>query len=144
VVLGPAGARRHRLLDLGDDAFTVGRPHPMIDPDARADRIVDAARDKDVAVLLLDVVLGRGAHGDPAGVVARAFERARAAAAADGRRIEGVASVIGTAHDPQGLEAQVARLSQAGIEVLGSSAEAARFAGLLVEPDAMQAPGTSC
>jgi FdrA protein len=144
VVLGPAGAGRHRLVDLGDDAFTVGRPHPMIDPDARADRILAAARDRDVAVLLLDVVLGRGAHGDPAGVVARAFEGGRAAAADDGRRLEAVASVIGTAHDPQGLEAQVARLAQAGIEVLGSSAEAARFAGLLVAPDAMQAPGTSC
>jgi FdrA protein len=124
---------RHRLVDLGDDAYTAGRPHPMIDPEARAERIVAAGSDPDAGVLLIDVVLGRAAHADPAGVAASAVERARHAAG--GRHLHVVGSVVGTAADPQGFTAQVGRLETAGIDVLPSNAEAARFAAMLVAPE---------
>jgi FdrA protein len=134
---GGPGARSssHQVLDLGDDAHTVGRPHPMIDATGRADRITAAGDATEVGVVLLDVVLGAGAHPDPAGPVAVAVERARQRAAARGRRLAAVASVIGTPRDPQGLLGQVARLEAAGVEVLPSNAEAARFAALLVRPE---------
>ena len=121
----------HRLLDLGADEFTVGRPHPMLDAEARAARVREAARDGDVGVLLLDVVLGRGAHADPAGVLADAVSDARRAA---GRPLLAVASVVGTEEDPQRLSVQVERLRAAGVEVLPSNAEAARFAALALRP----------
>lgn len=123
----------HRLMDLGDDAYTAGRPHPMIDPEARAERIVAAGPDPDAGVLLIDVVLGRAAHADPAGVAASAVERARAAAGACHLHV--VASVVGTAADPQGFAGQVERLETAGIDVLPSNAEAARFAAMLLAPE---------
>ena len=107
----------------------------MIDPTGRADRITAAGDATEVGVVLLDVVLGAGAHPDPAGAVAVAVERARQRAAARGRRLAVVASVIGTPRDPQGLLGQVARLEAAGVEVLPSNAEAARFAALLVRPE---------
>jgi len=137
--LGPIGgnvgagrAGGHRILDLGADEFTVGRPHPMLDPEARAARVREAARDDAVGVLLLDVVLGRGAHPDPAGVLAAAVRDARQAA---GRPLLAVASVVGTEDDPQRLSAQVDRLRTAGVEVLPSSAQAARFAAFALRPE---------
>jgi FdrA protein len=134
----------HRVVDLGDDTYTARRPHPMIDAAARAGDIVAAGETAGVGVLLLDVVLGRGAHPDPAGPVAAAVEAARARAARRGRWLDAVASVVGTARDPQGLHRQVARLEAAGITVLPSNAEAARFAALLLRPElagALLGPG---
>ena len=107
----------------------------MIDATGRAERITAAGDATEVGVVLLDVVLGQGAHPDPAGPVAVAVERARQRAAARGRRLAAVASVIGAPRDPQGLEGQVARLEAAGVEVLPSNAEAARFAALLLRPE---------
>lgn len=106
----------------------------MMDPRARAEPIVEAGAAREVGVLLLDVVLGRGAHPDPAAPVAAALREARARADADGRRLAAVASVVGTAGDPQGLAGQIAQLEAAGVEVLPTNSEASRFAALLVRP----------
>ncbi len=122
----------HRVLDIGDDAFTVGRPHPMIDPESRLEVLRQEAQSEAVGVLLFDLVLGHGAHDDPARPLAAAFRETRAVA---GGRLTGVASVVGTADDPQGLARQVAQLEDAGIEVLPSNAQAARFAALLTRPE---------
>ena len=122
-----------RILDLGDDRYTVGRPHPMIDPQVRTDMILKAG-EEEAGVLLLDLVLGRGSHPNPAAPLADAVRRATATAEASGRRMVAVASVVGTAGDPQDVAGQVAQLQEAGIEVLPSNAEAVRFAALLVNP----------
>jgi len=129
---GPAGV--HRIVDLGADELTAGRPHPMLDPAARAAGVREAGRLAEVGVLLVDLVLGRGVHPDPAGPLAAAVREARAAARAAGRALTVVGSVVGTAADPQGLAGQVARLREAGVEVLPSNAQAARFAALCLRP----------
>lgn len=121
----------HRVVDLGEDTFTVGRPHPMIDGTLRREWIGREARDPATAVLLLDVVLGRGAHADPAGELLPAIVAARAAVAAAGRRLPVVASVCGTEADPQRRSAQVAALEAAGVVVMPSNAQAARLAALI-------------
>jgi FdrA protein len=126
---GPAG--RHCVIDLGADEFTVGRAHPMLDARIRVEEIRKAARDPEVAVLLLDVVLGYGAAADPAGDVAPAIEAAQSAARAEGRGLAVVASVIGTAGDPQDLAAQNARLEAAGAWVLPSNTQAVRAAACI-------------
>jgi FdrA protein len=132
---GGASPARHRILDLGADAYTVGRPHPMIDAAGRAERIAAAGDTGDTGVVLLDLVLGKGAHADPAAPVVAAVEAARRRAASRGRGLAVVASVVGTSRDPQGLERQVVQLECAGVEVLPSNAEAARFAALLLRPE---------
>jgi FdrA protein len=132
-LLGPAAAGR--ILDLGDDQYTVGRPHPMIDPQVRGDMLIQAGASPEVGIVLADLVLGTGSHPDPAEPLASAFARARARAQADGRRLVGIASVVGTAGDRQGLDRQSARLADAGFELLETNAEAARLAALLVRPD---------
>jgi FdrA protein len=124
----------HRIVDLGDDEYTVGRPHPMIDPAVRSDKIVEAGSDPSVGVLLLDLVLGQGAHANPAEPLAAAVTEARRIAARDGRRLACVASIVGTAGDPQGLESQAAQLRDAGIQVLATNSDAARCAAMLVQP----------
>jgi FdrA protein len=129
-LLGPV-----RVLDLGADEFTVGRPHPMLDPEARAAQVREAGHDGHVGVLLLDVVLGRSAHADPAGPLARAVREAREDRRRAGRGLLTIASVVGTEADPQGLSRQVDTLRAAGVEVLPSNAEAARFAALALRPD---------
>jgi succinyl-CoA synthetase alpha subunit len=131
-LLGPGYA--DRILDLGDDQYTVGRPHPMLDPSTRTDTILKTGAATG-GVLLVDLVLGRGSHPDPAAPLAAAVRRATDAAKAAGRRLVTVGAVVGTTGDPQGLASQTAQLVQAGIEILPSNAEAVRFAALLVKPD---------
>ncbi|HMH50466.1 MAG TPA: acyl-CoA synthetase FdrA [Candidatus Acidoferrum sp.] len=136
LVLAPlVGADAYRLVDLGGDEFTRGRPHPMIDPSARAAHVRQAGESGDVGVLLVDLVLGRAVHPDPATPLAEAIYDARRAAAARGRELGVVASVVGTDGDPQDLRRQTATLQAAGVEVLPSNAQAARFAALLIRPD---------
>jgi FdrA protein len=133
--LTPGSTGRHSVVDLGADEFTVGRAHPMLDATIRVEAIRRAAREPDVAVLLLDVVLGHGAAPDPAGDLLPAIQAARAEVQARGRDLPVVASVIGTARDPQGLETQVARLESAGVWVLPSNAQAARAAACIAGGD---------
>jgi FdrA protein len=121
----------HRVTDLGEDRFTLGRPHPMIDGTLRREWIVREARDPATAVLLLDVVLGYGAHPDPAGELLPAIEAAIGEARASGRGLAVVASVCGTDGDPQGRSSQIARLARASVIVMPSNAQAARFAALV-------------
>ncbi len=130
--LGSEAAKAHEVIDLGADEYTVGRPHPMIDPRLRNETIELTAADPTVAVILLDVVLGTGANPDPAGVLVQAIAVARATAASAGRRIAVVASVCGTEGDPQGLEAQEATLTAAGVILASSNARAARIAASIV------------
>ena len=118
----------HTVIDLGDDVFTRGRPHPMIDHRLRNERILAEARDAQVAVILLDVVLGSGAHADPAAEIVPAIERARAVAAKRKRRIAFVGFVCGTPADPQDLARQEAALRKAGMLLCASNAEAVRLA----------------
>jgi FdrA protein len=126
------GGAGHTTVDLGDDEFTVGRPHPMIDFRLRNERIVEAALDPTTAVILLDVVLGYGAHPEPAGALIPALERARQHAAQAGRALAFVGSVCGTGADPQDLSRQEDTLAAAGMILLPSNAQAARLAALLV------------
>jgi FdrA protein len=137
--LGAKDAKRHEIVDLGDDEYTVGRPHPMIDPRLRNEHLAAAAADPSTAVILLDVVLGYGANADPAGALASAIQPARADAAREGRRLAVVASVCGTSRDPQDLVAQEARLAEAGVILAPSNARAAVLAARIVAPAAVAA-----
>jgi succinyl-CoA synthetase alpha subunit len=124
-----AEARRiHSLIDLGDDEYTVGRPHPMIDFRLRNEHIAAAADDPATAVILLDVVLGYGSHPDPASELQPVIDAARARAARAGRELIVIGSVCGTAGDPQSVERQESQLSAAGIRLAPSNARAARLA----------------
>jgi FdrA protein len=125
----------HRVLDLGDDEFTVGRPHPMIDMRLRSEYIVRTPVDVSVGVLLLDVVLGYGSHDDPAGELSVAIREAQRAA--DGSLVV-IASVCGTPADPQGLSRQTAILQEAGVIVAPTNAQAARLAAVVVRSSARQ------
>ena len=139
--LGPD--RHDRILDLGDDEYTVGRPHPMIDPRLRNETIVAAAAEPSVAVLLLDVVLGHGSNPDPAGAMAPAIADAMALATAAGRQLLVVASVCGTDLDPQGLDRQERILAQTGVILESSNARAAMLAGAIAAEAASKAAAPS-
>ena len=125
----PAKSYQHSAVDLGEEEFTVGRPHPMIDNDLRIRQLMQEARDPEVAVIMLDCVIGYGSHPDPAAELGPAIQRARQLALGE---LLVVASVTGTEEDPQCLSAQVATLQAAGAIVCSSNAAAARLTGLLV------------
>jgi FdrA protein len=118
---GEDGGSLHRLLDLGEEEYTQGRPHPMVDLTTRAAMLEDAADDDRIGCVLLDVVLGYGGHPDPAGgladVLARVCERSLV-----------IAHVCGTPDDPQDSRRQAQTLSDAGALVAPSNAAAARLA----------------
>ncbi len=113
----------HLLIDLGEDVYTRGRPHPMIDPTVRDQALVQALEDPAVGVVLVDVVIGHGANDDPAGHLAALLAGRRPA---DGPVV--IASVTGTDDDPQGLTAQSARLEAVGVRLAPSNADAAAVA----------------
>lgn len=123
---------KHSIVDLGEDEFTVGRLHPMMDNDLRIRRLEQEADDPEVAVILLDVVLGHGAHPDPASELAPAIEKAIRSTKKAKRRLVVVALVLGTDEDPQDMQAQIDQLEAAGARVYTVNAEAARYAGGLV------------
>src|SRR3990170_1015890 len=123
----------HTVVDMGSDEFTVGRLHPMLDPDVRLQRLLREADDPEVAVILLDVVLGYGAHPNPAGVLAPVIRETRGRARAAGRWLSVVASVCGTEEDPQAYDDQVAQLIESGALVQASNAQAAHLAGLIAQ-----------
>jgi len=126
-------SREHTVIDLGDDEFTQGRPHPMIDHRTRHERILQEAADPETAVILFDVVLGHGAHADPAGEIAASIDEARAIAGAGGRKLIFVGFVCGTDLDPQNLARQIETLQSAGVVLEGSNAAASRRAASLIQ-----------
>ncbi|MGD0440372.1 MAG: FdrA family protein [Acidimicrobiales bacterium] len=126
-------AKGHLMIDFGDDRLTAGRPHPMIDQSLRLERIAHEGSDPSCAVLLLDVVLGYGAHPDPASELAPAIVAAREQARRGGRDLAVVASLVGSRSDPQGRDATAGALAAAGASVHLSNAMAARTAVDLIE-----------
>lgn len=124
----PRCSREHTVVDLGDDIFTRGRPHPLLEPTLREERLLAEAADPSVAVILLDIVLGYGVHPDPAGAIVPAIHRARELARSHGRELCVVAAVCGTDQDPQGWSRQIDALRAAGVLVAASNAAAARLA----------------
>ena len=136
-------SHQHTLVDLGDDVFTRGRPHPMIDYRLRTERIVKEAEDPQTAVILVDVVLGYGSHADPASELVPAIHRARAACAAQGRSVTFVGQICGTAADPQDLARQSRALTEAGMLLAESNAQAVRLAAAIVAAAVPPVPRTS-
>ncbi|MGB4659041.1 MAG: acyl-CoA synthetase FdrA, partial [Mobilitalea sp.] len=125
-------SKEHTFLDFGDDEFTVGRPHPMIDPSLRAERVIVDGKDPECAIIVVDCVIGYGSHENPAQDLADAIRTARAAAEAKGRHLLIVAEVCGTEGDPQCLSRTQKQLMDAGAVVFPSNAQAVRFVELVL------------
>lgn len=121
------------LLDLGDDEFTNGRPHPMIEPSLRDEWVVKAAQRPEVGVILLDFEIGYGSHQDPAGVAVDSIRAARAAAAEQGRELVFVGYICGSKGDKQDLAAQAAVLEAEGVLLARSNKEAANIVADILE-----------
>ncbi|WP_414452979.1 acyl-CoA synthetase FdrA [Citrobacter freundii] len=126
-------AAGHQIIDLGDDFYTVGRPHPMIDPALRNQLITDLGSQPQVRVLLVDVVIGYGATADPAASLVEAWQKACAARDID-QPLFAIATVTGTERDPQCRSLQIATLEDAGIAVVSSLPEATLLAAELIRP----------
>lgn len=131
-IAGVAAAGRHTAVDLGDDEYTKGKPHPMIDGTLRHDYVAQVAADPETAVLLLDVVIGYGSCADPAGDLLPVLAAAKVQAKALGNELAIVAYVCGTDSDEQNKADQIAKLQSAGAFVANTNAEAARMANLIV------------
>lgn len=122
----------HTAVDLGEDEFTVGRLHPMLDPTLRNRRILQEIQDPQTAVLFLDIVLGYGVHPDPAGAAVEAIEEAMTWLRGREREVIFIASVCGTEGDPQKVRRQELQLTNAGVIVAPTNAAASRLAGYIL------------
>ncbi|WP_371372618.1 acyl-CoA synthetase FdrA [Sporomusa aerivorans] len=121
-------AKGYEIMDLGDDIYTQGKPHPMIDPEVRINKIREYAKDENTGVILLDCVLGYGSHPDMAGALAGAIKKAIQTAKENGRELYFVATVCGTEHDPQNYQAAIKTLKECGVLVEESNAKTVRLA----------------
>ncbi|MDH4265229.1 MAG: acyl-CoA synthetase FdrA [Deltaproteobacteria bacterium] len=128
----PLQSKDHTLVDMGADEFTAGRPHPMIDARLRRERLLAEGQDPQVAILLLDFILGFNSSSDPAGELVASITEAKAKAKERRGFLSVVASVCGTEEDPQNFAGQVRKLQEAGAVVFPSSAQAAHFCTVLL------------
>ncbi len=117
----------HTLIDMGDETYTLGKPHPMIDSTMRSKRILSEGRDPSVAILLLDFILGYNASMDPVGDLLDAILEAKKMKQQQGGELTVVASICGTENDPQEMDLQVKLLREAGVIVFHSNAKASLF-----------------
>lgn len=122
----------YEVLDLGDDVYTQGRPHPMIDATVRKQMMTDAGQDPETAVILIDDVLGYGTHDDMAGELAPTIKKVIADAKAQGRELPVVATIVGTDLDIQDCAGQKKTLEEAGAVVCQSNAQAVKVALALI------------
>ncbi|MGD2126952.1 MAG: acyl-CoA synthetase FdrA [Desulfobacteraceae bacterium] len=128
VLKDPETSKKHTIIDLGEDVFTRGRPHPMIDPSIREDRISKEMEDPEVAVFLLDFVLGYGSHEDPCGAMVEKLTQAKQRAEARGGYLSVIASITGTKGDFQNMEEQKKKLESIGCVVMPSNYQASMLA----------------
>jgi succinyl-CoA synthetase alpha subunit len=129
----PDKGSEHTLTDMGDETYTLGRPHPMIDGTIRKQRILSESRDPSVAILLLDFILGYNASMDPVGELLDAIIEAKQLAQRQGGELTIVASICGTKEDPQELDLQEKLLHEVGVIVFKSNARAALFCSELLK-----------
>lgn len=127
----PRKSEGHVLIDLGENEFTVGRLHPMLDYSLRNHRIIEEARKEDVALLLLDVVLGHGSIAAPADELAPVIRRAKEISNDNGRYLPVICSITGTNHDPQNRSVTAAKLKEAGAMVMPTNAAACELAATI-------------
>jgi len=125
-------SQEHSIVDLGEDEFTVGRLHPMMDNELRIRRLYEEARNPEVAVIMLDVVIGYGSHPDPASEIAPAIEKCISEAKKAGRHLEVVCVATGTDEDPQDLNSQIEQLKAAGAWVDTSNEIVCRYVGRIL------------
>ena len=112
--------KENSIIDLGADEFTIGRPHPMIDYSLRLQKLAQEANDPKVGIILLDVVLGFGAHPNPAEELVPALQKLPA-------DLVVVCHLLGTDGDPQNRQKQKKELEQAGAYVFTSHHSACEF-----------------
>ena len=116
------------VMDLGDDMYTQGKPHPMIDPEVRVNKLQEVLKDESTGVILLDVVLGYGSHADMAGALTPSIKEALETAKESGRELYVIGSIVGTEQDPQGYDSTLETLEDAGVIVAPSNEHAVRYA----------------
>ena len=129
----PDQSRENSIVDMGDDHYTQGKPHPMIDGAERKRRILNECRDPQTAVLLLDFILGIGSSKDPVGDLLDAIIEAKKVVNNRGGYLSVVANVCGPDGDPQDLNLQRKMLTEAGVVVFDSNAKAAHFCAELIK-----------
>lgn len=125
-------SQEHTFIDFGDDDFTNGKPHPMIDPSSRIERFLQEAKDPTVGVIVMDFVLGFGSHEDPVGVMLPAIIEAKQFAEKEGRHLEIIGYVLGTDLDTPNIDEQVEKLVDAGVTHASSSTNAGLLAREMV------------
>jgi FdrA protein len=138
-ITGNAPSKKHSCIDMGAEEFVEGRAHPMIDFTLRNLRILQEARDPETAVILIDVELGYGSNDDPAGQLIPTILKAKGLAKEAGRYLPVVASVIGTEGDSQNLMNQQKNLSDAGVLIMPSNAQATRISALIASGEEIKA-----
>ena len=120
------------LVDMGDEIFTRGKPHPGMDPSILVERMIQEARDPETAVILFDLLYGHAIHADPVGAMEDALREIQRIEKEEGRRICVIASLCGTDIEPQDVRDQARRLKEYGVILQPSNAKAALLAGLIV------------
>lgn len=108
------------VIDLGDDFYTQGKPHPMIDPQNRIEMIEKISNEEPGSIILMDLVLGYGANEDMASTLAQTIENVRK----KNEETTFIVTICGTEDDPQNYAQQKKILESVGAIVATSNVQA--------------------
>ena len=132
----PKVSEGNSLVDMGDEVFTRGRPHPAIDPSILTDRLLADGTDPETAVILFDLLLGHATHPDPVSTIRDTLIEIRERSRVEGRHLCIVAELCGTEKDPQNTDRQKKAMEELGIHVFYSNSRAAILAGMVTPKEA--------
>ncbi len=129
---GTDKSREHCFLDMGANEFTVGRPHSLVSPETKLERIIMELCSPETAILITDIVIGYGTAKNQASLLVQAFDKAARITNGKSREVIVLSSVCGTDNDLPSRSSEIEILKDAGIFVFGSNAAAANYAADLI------------
>jgi len=130
-IKGNAASKENTLIDFGEEEFTSARPHPIIDPLLRKNRILEDADDPNVGVIIIDIICGINAAKNTMAFHAETIKKAIENAKEKGRRLSVFAYICGTEKDVS--ENELKLLTDSGAKLFTSNALMSFAAALVVK-----------
>ena len=130
-IKGNVSSKENTLIDFGEEEFTSARPHPIIDPLLRRNRILEDANDPNVGVIIIDIICGINAAKNTMAFHAETIKKAIEIAREQGRKLSVFTYICGTENDVSKNELKL--LADSGAKLFTSNALMSFAAALVVK-----------
>lgn len=112
------------ILDMGEDEYTVGKPHPMINSSSRNEQLLKEAEDESVGIIIADIELGYGANDFAADELGETIKQIKTMRS----DLVFIVVICGSKQDYQDYNLKKNLLIMSGAIVVNSNAQGVRLA----------------